>query len=65
MTPAEFLAALGTLRWSLRGLADALGRPPSTIDQWKRGATRIPDDVAAWLRSAATWLERHPPPRRP
>ncbi len=64
MTPARFRECLALLRWSQRGLADALGRPEGTVRQWARGAVRVPDDVARWLEAAARWHERHPPPVR-
>ena len=64
MTPTEFRAALVALRWSRRGLADALGRHPSTVDQWGSGRARVPADVAAWLSRAARWHRSNPPPGR-
>lgn len=64
MTPTRLRECLSALRWSQRGLADALGRPEGTVRQWARGAVRIPEDVAAWLEAAGQWHERHPRPER-
>jgi DNA-binding transcriptional regulator YdaS (Cro superfamily) len=64
MTPTRLRECLAILRWSQRGLADALGRPEGTVRQWARGAVQIPPDVAAWLEAAARWHARHPPPER-
>jgi transcriptional regulator with XRE-family HTH domain len=64
MTPTRLRECLALLRWSQRGLADALGRPEGTVRQWARGAVRIPDDVAAWLEKAGRWHAKNPPPAR-
>ena len=64
MTPTRLRECLDALRWSQRGLADALSRPEGTVRQWARGAVRIPDDVAVWLEKAGRWHERNPPPAR-
>ena len=64
MTPTRLRECLDALRWSQRGLADALGRPEGTVRQWARGAVRIPDDVGEWLEKAGRWHEKNPPPAR-
>ena len=64
MTPTRLRECLHALRWSQRGLADALNRPEGTVRQWARGAVRIPDDVAAWLEEAGQWHEKNPLPAR-
>lgn len=64
MTPDRFRECLALLRWSQRGLADALERPEGTVRQWARGAVQIPPDVAAWLETLARHHARHPPPAR-
>ena len=64
MSPTRLQECRTALRWSCRGLAAALARPEGTVRQWARGAVQIPPDVAAWLESAAQWMERHPPPSR-
>jgi DNA-binding transcriptional regulator YdaS (Cro superfamily) len=64
MTPTRLRECLALLRWSQRGLADALGRPEGTVRQWARGAVQIPPAVASWLEAAARWHASHPPPAR-
>lgn len=64
MTPTRLRECLSVLRWSQRGFAEALNRPEGTVRQWARGATRIPDDVAAWLEEAGQWHEKNPLPAR-
>jgi transcriptional regulator with XRE-family HTH domain len=64
MTPTRLRECLALLRWSQRGLADALGRPEGTVRQWARGAVRIPPEVAAWLEAAGRWHAKNPPPER-
>ena len=64
MTPTRLRECLALLRWSQRGLADALDRPEGTVRQWARGAVQIPADVAAWLEVRAKHAERHPAPCR-
>lgn len=65
MSPTRLRECLALLRWSQRGLADALNRQEGTVRQWARGAVQIPDDVARWLEVLAKHAERHPPPARP
>lgn len=64
MTPTRLRECIEILGWSQRGLARMLGRDEGTARQWARGATRIPDDVAAWLERLARFHERNPPPAR-
>jgi hypothetical protein len=64
MTPTRLRECLALLRWSQRGLADALQRPEGTVRQWARGAVQIPAPVAAWLEAAARWHAKNPPPER-
>ena len=63
MTPFEFRASLGCLRWSQRGLADALGCDDRLVRRWAAGQVAIPAAVAIWLDQAARWHVMHPPPR--
>lgn len=65
MSPTRLRECLALLRWSQRGLADALNRQEGTVRQWARGAVQIPDDVAQWLEIRAKHAERYPPPVRP
>lgn len=64
MTPTRLRECLALLRWSQRGLADALQRPEGTVRQWARGAVQIPADVARWLEQCARFHAKHPPPQR-
>jgi transcriptional regulator with XRE-family HTH domain len=64
MTPTRLRECLALLRWSQRGLADALHRQEGTVRQWARGAVRVPEDVAEWLERAGQWHAANPPPRR-
>lgn len=63
MSPDQFRAALASLRWSQRGLADVLGADERQVRRWAAGAT-IPPAVAAWITKAAAWMDRNPPPSR-
>lgn len=53
---------LGILRWSQRGLADALECDDRLVRRWASGAGSIPPDVAAWLEALAAAHEAHPAP---
>jgi len=64
MTPTRFRECLDALHWTQRGLARILGRPEGTVRQWARGAVRIPDDVALWLKYLAHFHKALPVPRR-
>lgn len=64
MTPTRMRECIALLRWSQRGLADALSRPEGTVRQWARGKVRIPESVADWLERAGRWHEANPPPPR-
>ena len=64
MTPTELRSYLFVLRWTQRGLARALNRQESTVRQWARGVTRIPDDVERWLDGRLHHALRFPAPIR-
>lgn len=64
MTPTRLRECLALLRWSQRGLADALQRPEGTVRQWARGTVQIPLDVAQWLEVLAAVHAANPPPPR-
>jgi hypothetical protein len=64
MTPTRLRECLALLRWSQRGLAEALDRPEGTVRQWARGAVRVPEPVADWLDRAGRWHAKNPPPPR-
>jgi ribosome-binding protein aMBF1 (putative translation factor) len=65
MTPTRFRECLTLLRWSQRGLADALQRDESMIRKMARGAADIPGDLAAWLERRAEAMRADPPPAIP
>ena len=63
MNADRFHECLALLRWSQRGLADALAMDERQVRRWAAGAT-IPQPVAEWLERAATWHAKNPPPPR-
>jgi transcriptional regulator with XRE-family HTH domain len=63
MTPDRFRECLALLRWSQRGLADALEMDERQVRRWAAGAT-VPPAVAAWLEKLAAIHAKHPPPGR-
>jgi transcriptional regulator with XRE-family HTH domain len=54
--------ALRTIGWSQRELARRVGVDETRVRRWARGTAPMPEDVAAWLASAAAWHAEHPPP---
>jgi transcriptional regulator with XRE-family HTH domain len=64
MTPTRLRECLALLRWSQRGLADALDRAEGTVRQWARGAVDIPPEVSEWLEVLAMVHAANPPPPR-
>lgn len=65
MATNELAEALETLHWPQRTLAAVLGVDESSVRRWQRGASAVPDPVAAWLRQLAAAHRRHPPPPPP
>jgi transcriptional regulator with XRE-family HTH domain len=63
VTPDRLRECLALLRWSQRGLAEALDCDERQIRRWAAGAA-VPPAVAAWLDRLAAYHERHPPPGR-
>lgn len=63
MTRLEYLAALRTLGWTVRGLARLLDLPPSTVQSWTRPGCRVPPNVAAWLERRLQAMRDDPPPK--
>ncbi len=65
MTPSDFrttLATLAPLGLTARRLAALWGyKSEVSIRQMKSGRQRVPEPLAAWLRSLEKWLEKHPP----
>lgn len=64
MTPAERLAALQSLGWSVRALAERLGVSEATVRQWQRGRRSPPPAIDEWLARLAQAVTDDPPPRR-
>lgn len=62
MSPDRLREVLALLRWSQRGLADALGCDDRLVRRWASGDGSVPPDVATWLEALAAAHERHPPP---
>jgi transcriptional regulator with XRE-family HTH domain len=63
MTPARLRECLALLRWSQRGLAEALACDERQVRRWAAGAT-VPPAIAAWLDRLAAYHARNPPPGR-
>lgn len=62
MTPDRFRRCLDALRWSQRGLAEALGCAPTLAKRWARGEAPVPGPVAAWLEDLAAQHAARPAP---
>jgi transcriptional regulator with XRE-family HTH domain len=62
VTGTTLADALRTIGWSQRELARRIGVDETRVRRWARGAAPVPEDVAAWLASAAAWHAEHPPP---
>jgi hypothetical protein len=63
MTPSDLRDALALLRWSQRGLAEALECDDRLIRRWASGDAAIPDQVAEWLSCLSQTHRACPPPR--
>ncbi|ACL57016.1 hypothetical protein Mnod_2030 [Methylobacterium nodulans ORS 2060] len=53
MTPDRFRACLALVRWSQRGLAEALECDDRLVQRWDSGEVPIPTGLAAWLENLA------------
>ena len=62
MTPDRLRAVLDILRWSQRGLADALACDDRLVRRWASGDASVPPDIATWLEALAEAHERLPVP---
>jgi ribosome-binding protein aMBF1 (putative translation factor) len=62
MSASEFAAALETLGWSRKWLAEQLGCDPHLPMRWERGTAPVPPQIAAWLQRRVRCAERHPVP---
>lgn len=63
MTPDRLRLALGLLRWSQRGLAEALECDDRLVRRWASGHASVPPEVAAWLEALAAAHAAHPVPQ--
>lgn len=64
MNPDRLRECLTLLRWSQRGLADALTMDERQVRRWATGAAVIPEQVALWLERRAAAIAADPPPVR-
>jgi transcriptional regulator with XRE-family HTH domain len=64
MTPTERRAALQSIGWTQRGLADRLGWDEGTVRRWMRDGGEAPAEVDEWLTTLARFHDRNPPPVR-
>jgi hypothetical protein len=55
MTPDQFRAAVASLQWTYRGLADMVQVDERQVRRWAGGAT-VPAHIAAWIEKAAREL---------
>ena len=62
MTPERLRECLTLLRWSQRGLADALGVHQTTARRWTTGEGTVPANVAQWLEDLTAAHEAQPLP---
>ncbi|WP_288582331.1 hypothetical protein [uncultured Methylobacterium sp.] len=62
MSPGRLREVLALLRWSQRGLADALECDDRMVRRWAAGDGEIPVDLASWLETLAQVHEAAPPP---
>ena len=53
MTPLAFRAALASIGWSLRGLAERLSCDDRLVRRWASGGAPIPPPIALWLAALA------------
>ena len=64
MNPGRLRECLALLRWSQRGLADALGIDERQVRRWATGQATVPEEIAAWLERRAASIASDPPPAR-
>jgi hypothetical protein len=65
MTPTRFRECLDALSWSQRGVADLLRVNERQVRRWATGQYLIPDKVAAWLDTLASFHAANPAPMAP
>ena len=62
MTPDKFAAAMKTIGWKDAELCRRLGCDSNLPTRWRRGASPVPADVAAWVQDLAWAVQNIPPP---
>ncbi len=62
MTASRLREVLTILRWSQRGLAEALGCDDRLVRRWASGNASVPPDVADWLEQLGQAMAAHPVP---
>lgn len=62
MTPERLRECLTLVRWTRRGLADALMCDERLIRRWLAGESTIPDGVAVWIETLGQFHARRGPP---
>ena len=62
MTPDRLRECIALLRWTQRGLADALACDDRLVRRWASDGASIPPSVAAWLETLAQVHAAAPPP---
>ena len=63
MSGARLGRCLIFIGWAKRELARRTGRHQTQIRRWLKGASPIPQDVAAWIEALAAFVAAHPGPR--
>lgn len=63
MSGARLGRCLIVIGWAERELARRTGRHQTQIRRWLKGASPIPQDVAAWIEALAAFIAAHPGPR--
>ena len=62
MTGSRLRQCLALLRWSQRGLAEALGCDDRLVRRWAADGAPIPAGVSDWLETLAKVHAHHPAP---
>jgi ribosome-binding protein aMBF1 (putative translation factor) len=62
VTPDAFRAALDTIGWSQRGLADRLSCDDRMVRRWASGELTVPPSIARWLARLARCHAANPAP---
>lgn len=63
VSPTRLREILGLLRWTQRGLAEALGCDDRLVRRWASGDAAVPPGVADWLERIGAVHAACPPPQ--